>query len=79
MRNVICRGEPADLQTGVDAHVLKEGSLRNGSETNHGVSGHPPEIAEVNIRGQICSSGSHQHVMQFVLFKTLQRKIKGII
>lgn len=61
------------LQSGVDAHVLQERPLSDGSQTGHAPSGHPPQVAEVHVGGEVGRPGRRQDVVEPVSFKTLSK------
>lgn len=72
--SVLCVIGLPDLQACVNAHVLEKGSLCDGSEADHCVSSHFPQITKVNVCSQVCAARSLQHIMQFVSSKTLQKE-----
>lgn len=59
------------LQSGVDAHVLQERPLGDRPQAGHAPSGHPAQVAEVHIGGEVGRTGGGQHVVELVTFKTL--------
>lgn len=62
------------LHPGVDAHVLQERPLSDGSQTGHAPSGHPPQVAEIHVGGEVGRAGGGQDVVEPVTFKTLTDK-----
>lgn len=62
-----------DLHPCVDAHVLQEHPLSDGSQTGHAPSSHLPQVAEVHVRGEVGRAGGGQDVVELVTFKTLRK------
>lgn len=48
-----CLNAPTRLHPGVDAHVLEKRPLGDGSHAGHAPSGHPPQVAEVHVGGEV--------------------------
>lgn len=63
----------AHLQSGVDAHVLQERPLSDGSQTGHTPSSRPPQVAEVHVGGEVGRAGRGQDVVELVTFKALSK------
>ena len=63
------------LQACVDAHVLKEVSLRHGSPAGHHVSCYSPQVAEVHVSCKVSSTRVSEDIVELVASKPLHGTI----
>lgn len=62
------------LQARVNAHVLQEGSLCDGSQAGHLISCNFPQVTEVHICCQVCHARCLQDIVELMAFKALPQK-----